>query len=80
MCIYIHLTFLQKYTFDYFRFFFYLDVQKFSDLEANSRAMDRRIIVGGSVIAHVCPHCERYRFRLNKSEYNSIIDIHPTSI
>lgn len=43
----------------------YLDVQEVANLEADSRAMDRRIIVDGSVIAHIGPHCKRYRFRLN---------------
>lgn len=40
-------------------------MQEVANLEADSRAMDRRIIVDGSVIAHIGPHCKRYRFRLN---------------
>lgn len=52
----------------------YLDVQEVTDLEADSRAVDRRIVVDGSVIAHVGPHCKRYRFRLDNSEKPSIND------
>jgi len=42
----------------------YLDVKKVTDVKADGRAVNRRIIIDGSVIAHVGPHGKRYRFRL----------------
>lgn len=47
-------------------------MQEVADLEADSRAMDRRIIVDRSVIAHIGPHCKRYRFRLYNLQRPSI--------
>lgn len=47
-------------------------MQEVADLEADSRAMDRRIIVDRSIIAHIGPYCKRYRFRLYNLQKLSI--------
>lgn len=47
-------------------------MQEVADLEADSRAMDRRIIVDRSVIAHIGPHCKRYRLCLYNLQKPSI--------